>query len=127
MIAVPAGRHPVLWVDKAAIVSAPAEIDPANADDIAMCLLSVIRQGATVLIVDMNTTRFCDPAGVSSLVRVFEHARASGVEMRLAVSDPAVRHVLDITGADRVIGTYPTVPLSLMGGPAPAPGPDHHP
>jgi anti-sigma B factor antagonist len=124
-MAVPAGRHPVLWVDKAAIVSAPAEIDPASADDILVCLLSVIRQGATVLIVDMHTTRFCDPAGVSRLVRAFRHARASGVEMRLAVSDPAVRHVLGITGADRVIGTYPTVPLSLMGGPAPPGGPDH--
>jgi hypothetical protein len=45
--------------------------------------------------------------------------------MRLAVSDPAVRHVPGITGADRVIGTYPTVPLSLMGGPAPPGGPDH--
>jgi hypothetical protein len=55
-MAVPAERHPVLWVDKAAIVSAPAEIDPAGADDILMCLLSIIRQGATVLIVDMHTT-----------------------------------------------------------------------
>jgi anti-anti-sigma factor len=124
-MAVPAERHPVLWVDKAAIVSAPAEIDPAGADDILMCLLSIIRQGATVLIVDMHTTRFCDPAGVGSLVRAFRHARAGGVEMRLAVSDPAVRHVLGITGADRVIGTYPTVPLSLMGGPPPPGDPDH--
>jgi anti-anti-sigma factor len=125
VVVVSAGRHPVLWVGKAAVVSAPAQIDVGNVDDVLVCMLSVIREGPAALIVDMTATTFCDCAGVNGLVQAFKQARASGVEMRLAVSGPAVRRVLDITGAGRLIGTYPTVPESLVGGLAPAGGSDH--
>jgi anti-sigma B factor antagonist len=113
---VPERRHPVLWVDRAAVVSAPAEIDARNAGDVLACLLSVIREGPATLIVDMTATAFCDSAGVNSLVQAFRRARASGIEMRLAVSGPAVRRILEITAVDQLIGTYPSVPASLTGG-----------
>jgi anti-sigma B factor antagonist len=112
---VPARRHPVLWVDRAAVVSAPAEIDARNAGDVLACLLSVIRDGPATLIVDMTATAFCDSAGVSSLVQAFRRAGASGIEMRLAVTGPAVRRVFEVTAVDQLIGTYPSVPASLIG------------
>jgi anti-sigma B factor antagonist len=118
VVVVSAGHHLVLWVDKTAVVSAPAEIDAANAGDFLARLLSVIREGAVALVVDMTGTTFCDSAGVNGLVRAFKRTRASGVEMRLAVSGPAVRRVLDITGVDKLIDIYPTVPESLTAGPA---------
>ena len=111
----PQRRHPVLWVDRAAVVSAPAEVDARNAGDVLACLLSVIREGPATLIVDMTATTFCDSAGVNSLVQAFRRAGASGIEMRLAVSGPAVRRILEITAVDQLIGTYPTVPASLIG------------
>jgi anti-sigma B factor antagonist len=113
---VPAQPYPVLWVDRAAVVSAPAEIDARNAGDVLACLLGAIRDGPAALIVDMTATEFCDSAGVSSLVQAFQRARASGIEMRLAVSGPTVRRVLEITAVDKLIGTYPSVPASLIGG-----------
>jgi anti-sigma B factor antagonist len=113
---VPAQRHPVLWIDRAAVVSAPAEIDARNAGDVLACLLSVMSAGPATLIVDMTTTEFCDSAGVSSLVQAFRRAGAGGIEMRLAVTGPAVRRILEITAVDQLIGTYPSVPASLMGG-----------
>jgi anti-anti-sigma factor len=116
---VPAQRHPVLWIDRAAVVSAPAEIDAHNAGDVLACLLAVIRDGPATLIVDMTATAFCDSAGVSSLIQAFQRARAGGLEMRLAVREPAVRRILEITAVDQLIGTYPSVPASLIGGPGP--------
>ena len=106
----------MLWVDTAAVVSAPAEIDARNAGDVLACLLSVIRDGPATLIVDMTATAFCDSAGVSSLVQAFRRAGASGIEMRLAVTGPAVRRVFEVTAVDQLIGTYPSVPASLIGG-----------
>jgi anti-sigma B factor antagonist len=113
---VPARRHPVLWIDRAAVVSAPAEIDARNAGDVLICLLSVIGEGPATLIVDMTATAFCDSAGVNSLVQAFRRAGASGIEMRLAVCGPAVRRILEITAVDQLIGIYPSVPASLIGG-----------
>jgi anti-sigma B factor antagonist len=117
---VPARRHPVLWVDRAAVVSAPAEIDACNAGDVLACLLSVIRDGPATLIVDMTATAFCDSAGVSSLVQAFRRAGASGIEMRLAVTGPAVRRVCEVAAVDQLIGTYPSEPTSLIGGLGPS-------
>jgi anti-sigma B factor antagonist len=113
---VPARRHPVLWIDRAAVVSAPAQVDAGNAGDVLACLLSVIREGPATLIVDMTATAFCDSAGLNSLVRAFRRAGARDIEMRLAVSGPMVRRILEITGVDQLIGTYASVPESLIGG-----------
>ena len=115
----PAQPYPVLWIDRAAVVSAPVEMDARNAGDVLACLLSVICEGPATLIVDMTATAFCDSAGVSSLIQAFQRARAGGIEMRLAVSEPMVRRILEITAVDQLIGTYPSVPASLIGGPGP--------
>jgi anti-sigma B factor antagonist len=113
---VPARRHPVLWIERAAVVSAPAQVDARNAGDVLACLLSVIREGPATLIVDLTATAFCDSAGVNSLVQAFRRAGASGIEMRLAAGGPAVTRLLEVTGVDQLIGTYPSVPASLIGG-----------
>ena len=116
----PARRHPVLWIDRAAVVSAPAEIDARNSGDVLTCLLSVIGEGPATLIVDMTATAFCDSAGLNSLVQAFRRASASGIEMRLAVCGPAVQRILEITAIDQLIGVYPSVPASLIGGLGPS-------
>jgi anti-anti-sigma factor len=59
---------------------------------------------------------FIHSAGLNSLVQAFRRAGASGIEMRLAVSGPTVRRILEVTGIDQLIGTYPSVPTSLIGG-----------
>ena len=124
MAVVPAGHLPVLWVDNAAVVSAPAEIDAANAGDVLEGLLTAIRDGPGALIVDLTATTFCDSAAVHALVKAFKEAGASGVELRLAAGGPAVSRLLEITGVDQLIGTYPTVLESLIGKP---PSPEAQP
>jgi anti-sigma B factor antagonist len=108
------GEHfPVLWLGKVAVVSLPAEIDLSNADQIREDLLSVVNRGATLLIVDMSATTFCDSAGVNALVRTLKRVTASRAGMRLVVSTHAVRRVLDITGVDHLIDIYPSVASAL--------------
>jgi anti-sigma B factor antagonist len=104
-----------MWIGRAAVVTLPAEIDVSNADAVREDLLSVVNQGAVLLIADMSETTFCDSAGVSALVRTFRRAAENASVMRLVASTPAVQRVLGITGVDRVIDTYPSVAASLAG------------
>jgi anti-sigma B factor antagonist len=108
-------RYPVLWIGQVAVVTLPAEIDITNADSIREDLLSVLNQGAALLIADLSTTTFCDSAGVSALARTYRRAAASESGMRLVVSTPAVQRVLAITGVDRLLDIYPSVTASLAG------------
>ena len=108
-------RYPVLWIGQVAVVGLPAEIDVTNADMVREDLLSVLNQGAALLIVDMSKTNFCDSAGVSALVRTFRRAGTSAIALRLVVSTPAVQRVLSITGVDRLVDIYPSVAASLAG------------
>jgi anti-sigma B factor antagonist len=108
-------RYPVLWIGQVAVVTLPPEIDVTNADMVREDLLSVMNQGAVLLIADLSKTTFCDSAGVSALVRTFRRAGASESAMRLVVSTPAVQRVLSITGVDRLVEIFPSVAASLAG------------
>jgi len=112
------GEHyPVLWIGRTAVVSLPAEIDITNADQVREDLLSVLNQGADLLIADLSKTIFCDSSGVSALARSFRRAEASQSEMRLVVSTLAVQRVLALTGVDRLLNIYPSVAASLAASP----------
>jgi anti-sigma B factor antagonist len=109
--------YPVLWISRTAVVSLPGEIDITNADQVREDLLSVLNQGAALLIADLSKTTFCDSAGVSALARSFRRAEASQSEMRLVVSTLAVQRVLALTGIDRLLNIYPSVAASLAASP----------
>jgi anti-sigma B factor antagonist len=109
------GHHPVLWIGQTAVVTLPAEIDITNADQVREDLLSVLNQGATLLIADLSATTFCDSAGVSALARTFRRADANQGGMRLVVSTRAVQRVLALTGVDRLVDIYPSVTAALAG------------
>ena len=108
-------RYPVLWIGPTAVVTLPAEIDITNADQVREDLLSVLNQGAVLLIADLSKTTFCDSAGVGALVRTFRRADASQSEMRLVITTPAVQRVLTLTGIDRLLDLYPSVTAALAG------------
>lgn len=114
------GRYPVLWIGQVAVVTLPAEIDVTIADAVRDELLAILGQGAVLLIADLSKTKFCDSAGVSSLVRTYRQASTSGSAIRLVVGTPAVQRVLSITGVDRLVDVFPSVAASLAGTPGTA-------
>jgi anti-sigma B factor antagonist len=113
-VVVVSGEHYlVLWIGQTALITLPAEIDITNADQVREDLLSVLNQGAVLLIADMSETTFCDSAGVGALARTFRRAEASQSEMRLVVSTRAVHRVLTLTGVDRLLDIYPNVAAAM--------------
>jgi anti-sigma B factor antagonist len=112
-------HFPVLWIGRTAVVVLPAEIDITNADQVREDLLSVLNQGAALLIADLSKTTFCDSAGVAALARSFRRAEASQSEMRLVVGTLAVQRILTLTGVDRLLDVYPSVAAALAVSPDP--------
>jgi anti-sigma B factor antagonist len=108
------GEHyPVVWTGHSAVVRLPAEIDISNADQVREDLLWIVNQGATLLVVDMTETTFCDSAGVTALVRALKRATANEAGMRMVVTAPAVLRILALTGVDHLIEIHPTVAAAM--------------
>lgn len=102
----------------AAVVTLPAEIDVSNERLVEDELVSALGNGLTVLVAEGTRTAFCASAGMSLLIRVHRQAAAAGTQLRV-VASPAVRRILDLTGADQVLDTYPGLADALAGRRAP--------
>jgi hypothetical protein len=79
-----------------------------------------------VLIADLTNTVSRDQAGAEALLRAYHRALVSGTHLRVAVAAAAVRQVLETSGIDRLLPTYPSMDAALAAGPPTAsdlPGP----
>jgi len=109
---VPEISFPVEVVEGVPVVTAPEEIDIANAAGLRAALLEVAEPGRALVVVDMSRTRFCDSAGLNALVAAARQARAEGGEVRLV--GEAVARIVALTGVDRVIPVYASLKDALI-------------
>jgi anti-anti-sigma factor len=110
----PHARQPV-------VVTLPSEIDLTNASEVHDALTRALESGTAVVVVDATKTTFCDCAGVRALIRAHRQATAAGADLRVAsTTSRTVRRILELTGADQVLDTYPTL-TAARDGPAQAP------
>ncbi|HEY6311751.1 MAG TPA: STAS domain-containing protein [Streptosporangiaceae bacterium] len=100
-------------VEGVPVVTAPEEIDIANAAGLQAALLEAAWPGRAMVVVDMSRTRFCDSAGLNALITADRQARANGGEVRLVVVGEAVARVVALTGVDRVIPVYASLEDAL--------------
>jgi anti-sigma B factor antagonist len=94
------------------VVTAPAELDVANAADFSDRLKAACESPGMVT-VDMTATAFCDMAGARALLRAQQLASANGGELRLASRCSAVLLILRLTGLYQAGPVYTDVPQSL--------------
>jgi len=105
------------WMGEQAVVTVPAEIDTINAGEVRQALLAASHD-ATVLIIDMSGTTFCDSAGVQAIIDTYNQAAATHTQLRLVAT--AVLRILTLVGVDQLIPIYPTLEAALAGTPAAA-------
>jgi anti-sigma B factor antagonist len=110
------GRHGADWT----IVSLPAEVDIANADQVRADLIAAVRLGCPVVIADLRRTSFCDCAGVSLLMAAASQAFRAGAEMRIVASARSVLRTFELTGLPLAMRVYPTMTDAQHGPPSPA-------
>jgi anti-sigma B factor antagonist len=112
-------RYPIEMVNGVPVLTAPAEIDVSNADELRAVLLEAACRGRGTFVVDMTGTQFCGSAGVSVLVRAHNRALAEGGELRLVVpASCMVLRIFAITGMDQLIPNFADLDQALQ--PAPA-------
>ncbi len=114
--AVPDGPFPVRWAGSQAVVTLPEHIGAADSGSIREQLLELLDRGAAVLIADMTGTLSCDRSGAAALVRACQRASDGGAQLRVAVTAPAVRQVLEASGLDRLVAIYPSVEAAIAAG-----------
>ena len=102
-----------------AVVTLPGEIDTSNDGQIQDMLTSALDDGAAVLVADAAGTTFCECSGVTALLFTHHRAAAAGAQLRVVVGSPSMRRILELTAADRVLNTYPTLAAALAEGQAP--------
>jgi anti-anti-sigma factor len=95
------------------VVTLPAEIDIANAEQVGEQLSSAIARGAGIVIADMTGTRFCDSSGISMLVQAHRQAAANQAELRLVVLATAVLRALKLVRMDFLLPIYPSLDAAL--------------
>ena len=122
----PDNRRPLV-INGVAVVSAPAEIDIANAEQLRTVLLEAGRRGNARVVVDMTRTRYCDSAGFSALVAAHKWALAEGGGLRLVIpADSRVLRIFTVIGLGRFIHRFGSLEQALNPGPAAA-SPRVHP
>jgi anti-sigma B factor antagonist len=104
---------PVEVIEGVPVVTAPEEIDIANAAGLRAALLEAAGPGGALVVVDMSRTRFCDSAGLNALVDGDRRARVEGGEVRLVIVAEAVARVVVLTGVDRVMPVFATLEEAL--------------
>jgi anti-sigma B factor antagonist len=114
---VPDNERP-LMINGAAVISAPVEIDIANAEQLRVVLLEAGSRGHGMVVVDMTRTRFCDSSGFSVLVAVHKWALAEGGGLRLVIPDGSrVLRIFTVIGLGRFIPRFGRLDQALPPGP----------
>jgi anti-anti-sigma factor len=64
----------------------------------------------------MSATMFCDSSGLNALIQASKAAAASGSELRLAACSAPVLRLITLTGMDRRLHLFTSVPDAINTG-----------
>lgn len=102
-----------------AVVTLPGQIDASNDGQVQDTLTRALGDGTAVLVADAGATTYCGCSGVTALLLTHHRAAAAGAQLRIVAGRPPMRRILELTAADQVLNTYPTLAAALTDGQAP--------
>ena len=103
-----------MMINDVAVVSAPAEIDIVNAEQLRTVLREAGRRGHATVVLDMTGTRYCDSAGFSALIGAHKWALAEGGGLRLVIpAGSLVSRIFRIIGLGRFIPRFGSLEQAL--------------
>jgi anti-sigma B factor antagonist len=109
----PAGAAASPQQPRLTVITLPGEIDVSNDRQIQDTLTSALNDGTAVLVADASRTTFCGCSGVTALLLAHHRAAAAEAQLRVVVSSPSMRRILELTAANQVLNTYPTLAAAL--------------
>jgi anti-anti-sigma factor len=100
---------PVGWT----VVRLDGDLDFAAAPALRERLISVLRRGTRLVILDLSQVRSCDMAGLAVLIGTRRRAREQRIDMCLVAPSPPVMELLRSSGLERCLTVYPDMPGAL--------------
>ena len=95
------------------VVELEGEGDLIAAPELRRHIDDAIGRGATRLILDLSPATFVDSTALGILVGALKRLRPRGGRIAVLCPDPAIRHVFEITGLDRVLPVVATLDEAL--------------
>jgi len=102
-------------LDGHTVVQVGGEIDVYTAPKLRERIAKLIDGGATRLIVDLDHVGFFDSTGCGVVVGAHRRARARGGSCSFVIKKESLLKIFRITGLDRVLDIYRTLPDALAG------------
>ena len=85
--------------DDGIIVTVGGEVDFCTEGLLQQALLRIMRERSARLLLDVSGVSFMDCAGLRALLTTRRRAELRGGSMRLIAASPAVRRIIELTGA----------------------------
>jgi anti-sigma B factor antagonist len=96
-------------------VSVVGEIDIATAPTLREILEATIDRGTEVVVVNLLRVTFIDSTALGVLIGALKRCNESGGSMRIAISDPRVLKVFEITGLTDLFSIFQTLDDAVQG------------
>jgi anti-sigma B factor antagonist len=97
------------------VVTVAGEIDVTSAPTLREALEAQTGEGVGVVVVDLRQVSFLDSTALGVLVAAHKERREHDGELRLAVDEPRILKVFEITGLVDVFRIAPTPEAALAG------------
>ena len=97
------------------LVSVVGEVDVATAPEFRDRLREAIGEGPGIVAVDLTGVTFIDSTALGVLIEAKELCDAEGGTMRIAVSEPRILKVFEITGLTELFEIRPTRDQAIVG------------
>jgi len=85
------------------------EIDVFASPEVKSALVSAIKDGQNLLVVNFAKVSYIDSTGLGALVAALKAARDSGGSIAIVCTDPQIRRIFDVTGLVKVFGMHDDV------------------
>lgn len=95
------------------VVRLDGDLDIVAAPALRERLISVLRLGTRLVILDLSRVRSCDMAGLAVLIGTQRRAREQGIVMRLVAPSRPVTELLRSSGLERCLTVCPDLPGAL--------------
>lgn len=97
------------------VLSVSGEVDVATAPRLRERLVTLVNDGRTRIVVDLERVDFIDSTGLGVLVGALKRVRTNDGDLALVCTGSRVLKVFEITGLTKVFAIYGSVDEALAG------------
>ncbi|WP_430383231.1 STAS domain-containing protein [Streptomyces sp. P10-4] len=90
------------------LVAVTGSLDLHTAHHLADALQPLLGHDGHTLLVDLSGVTFLDSTGLTCLIAAYRTARSTGVRLALIAPSQPVLKMLQLTGVDQVLDSYPS-------------------